>query len=296
LPPPVDEEIDGAEEVEIADEGTAEPEGAADPGEKKPEVIDPAEHRRLQAELKAEKANAKTERARAKEADIAARYWNEQAKAGGGRKEPAVEAEPEPDIDLVDVITKDGIKGLDRALAKLGYVKQSDVDSKIGATRAQIASESAVLSKYPDLADNNSPLFAKTAEIYNQLRQDPDMARSSRLMEIAARTASAELAKGGDTRSKRRGAPEPEDQVDDDFEGEESPEEARAARIARQSGDRGRRESRSDNAPEELSPLQKRLVQNLRNAGADITEAGYKQRALSGKISRSGTPTQRRAA
>src|ERR1051325_9790833 len=188
-------EIDDSDGVET---DPPEPEPTKEPADQgKVAEVYPAEHARLKPDLNAQTAVAKVERARAKEADTAARYWNEQAKAGGGKK-PEAAPEPEDDIDLVDVITKDGIKGLDRALAKLGYAKQADVKAEIGATRAQISTEAAVLAKYPDLSDNGSPLFKKTAEIFNQLRQDPDMAKSPRLMEIAARTATAELAIRGD--------------------------------------------------------------------------------------------------
>lgn len=263
-------------------EGADDKDGKKKPDEEPP--VDRAEFKRVQKELKAE-------RARAKESSDAARYWSEQAKQGARK----AEAKPEPDeieeIDVVNELTANGAKGLDKVLRTLGYAKQSDVRQEISATRTQISAETAVLSKYPDLADESSPLFAKTAEIYNQLRSDSHMAKSPRLMEIAARTASAELALGAG-RGQRRG----QARSDDDEGGGRETDDDRAARIARQSGDRGRRESRKDSESDELTSLQKRMIQNFQNAGAKITEDGYKKRAQSGTIQMGGIRGARRAA
>src|SRR5207253_1683931 len=137
--------------------------------------------------------------------------------------EPAAPVKEE-EIDLVAEITQHGAKGLEKVLGKLGYAKKAEVAQVINSTRTQITTEAALLANYPELGNDASPLFQKTAEIFNQLKSDPDMARSPKLMEIAARTAAAELkleAGNGTGRSRRAVSPpieNDEEAVDDDAE------------------------------------------------------------------------------
>ena len=252
------EEVDQVAEPEPpAAEQTPEEKAAADAAK----VVDPAEFKRVQKELRAE-------RARAKESDETARYWAEQARNGGARP-PAAAAPPAEDtlddVDLVDIITTKGAKGLGEVMGRMGYVKRSEVAQDINASRAASNSEAAVLAKYPDLADNGSPMFERTAEIWNLLRTDPHMAKSDNLMMIAARTASAELGLSVDQpRSRRR---EPDDDYDQELD--------RTERIARQSGDRGSRPSRT--GPEELSQAQKTMVRKFQDATPTSTKSDMRR-------------------
>lgn len=267
------EEVDEIVEPEKADK-TADKDGdkPADKTADKP-AVDP-EIKRLQKENKALQG-------RVREADSAAGFWKGKADTAPAKPADKPAADNLDELDLVDIITTKGAKGLAEVMTRLGYAKRSDIELQISSTRNQISAEAAVLAKYPDLADSNSPLFEKTAEIFNQLRQDPHMAESDNLMLIAARTAAAELGLSNDnTRGQRRAAPK----ADED-------EDERSERIARQSGDRGRRPAGQDRA-EELSPLQKRMVQKFRDAGAEITEEGYKKRAMGG-VRMGGVPTHR---
>lgn len=269
---PLIEEVD--EIVEPAAGTTAKPEGAdpdAPSGKGPAVVVDPAEFKRVSKELKAE-------RARAKESEETARYWAERARAQPAQRVEEPEAEKIDDIDLVDIITTRGAEGLREVLSRMGFAKREELIAEVVATRGAERAEEVVLKKYPDLADNSSPLFKKTAEIWNQLKQDPDMARSQNLMMIAARTAAAELGLKADARGGPRRSPEVDEY--DDYDDEDEIEHAE--RVGRQAGDRGVRPSRGNGQVEELSHMQKTLVRKLQDAGADIDEERYRKRAQAG--------------
>jgi hypothetical protein len=267
-------------EVEApADPAGGDPPEGADTGDKggATDKVDP-EVKRLQRELKAER------RLRA-ESQQSERYWAEQARNGAPKAEAGdPEPEPEPDIDVVSELSTNGVKGLETVLKKLGYVKAKDVDTRIATTRAEITDQARLFQSYPDLQNEASPLFKATARIYNQLKGDPTLARSPKLIEIAARTAKAELG----AMSARRRTPETDlsaelsgDEFDEDLGDDELDEEQeRTARVARQAGDRGRRGQRSE--PETLSPEQKRMVAAFASVGAPVTEDGYRKRAQAG--------------
>jgi hypothetical protein len=268
---------DVLEEIDEATEETPEPteaEAAAAAAEAaKAAIVDPAEFKRVQRELKAERTSRK-------ESDATARYWAEKARSAPEKAQAAEKEDDLSDVDLVEQITTHGAKGLDTVLRRLGYAKTSEVRAEIGSTRAQITSEATLMAQYPELADDQSPLFHATASIYNSLKGDPEFkGAGSKLIAMAARTAKAELKlKGGDGRGNRRGAPVDELDPDDEAfeEDEETPEQARAARTARQAGDRGRRAT--GGAPT-LSPGEKAMVAKFKAAGAEITEEGYLRRA-----------------
>lgn len=287
----MDPEIEEQELEEVDQVEDVEPEAAVDPNAPPPPpvVIDPAEHKRAQKDLAAA-------RRQAKESDETARYWAEQARNTPVRQ-PAPEPEKEDDfsdVDLVDLITTQGAKGLATVIERMGYAKKADVQAEIVATRSGIAAENALMSQYPELADDQSPFFLATAKIYNQLKADPAMANSPNLINYAARTAKAELALRNDGgRGGRRAAPPAEE---DDFEEELTPEEQRAARAGRQNGDRGRRDSRGAGPQGDvLSPMQADIVRKFQSVGAPLTEESYRRHAKAG-VRMGGVPTRGRAA
>ena len=248
------------------------------PDKKNPEQEEIA---RLQRELK-------TERRSRSEFQKAAEFWTRQAQSGPAK--PAATPEPEAPkvtVDLVDALTTGDHTAIAKAMREMGFVSKHEVQAEIAATRSQITAESQLLNKYPDLADDQSEFFKLTGTIYNELASDPAMAKSGKLVEVAARMAKGEL--GGST-SRRTPAPLSDDDPDED------PEEDRARRVSRQSGDRGRHSTRqgNDGESEVLSAMQKSIVQRLRNAGADITEESYAKRAKAG-VRMGGLPTTRRA-
>jgi hypothetical protein len=189
-------------------------------------------------------------------------------------------------VDLVDALTNGDHKAIAQAMREMGFVSAAEVQREIAATRQQITAESKLFSSYPDLQDDKSEFFARTGEIYNELASDPQMAKSGKLVEVAARMAKAEL---GSAAPRRRAAESVDDPEDD-------PEEERARRVSRQSGDRGRNSTRqgSDGESEVLSAIQKDIVRRLRSAGANITEEAYAKRAKAG-VRMGGLPTSRRS-
>jgi len=273
-------DLENQQEEEIISPGAIgaperEPEPGKEPADKKAaEVIDPLEFRRVQKEVK-------TLRGRVRESEESAQFWAEQAKAGGGTGKSAAEPdpEPEPDIDLVSEITTNGVKGLETVLARLGYAKRDDIHREIGATRAEITEQSRLLQEYPELGDEQSEFFQETAKVYNQLKTDPIMAKSPKLIAIAARMAKAEMG----TPARRRAAPAahaPDDDYEDDYREDPPPRDREAERVARQSGDRGRRSERTE--PQVLDAGQKAIVRAFQAAGAPVTEESYAKRANAG--------------
>lgn len=287
------EALDGLEPIDQIAPGQA-PEPAAQPEKKKDD--DPIR------ELRDEFKSIKRELAETRED---AKYWREQANRGG-RATPEPEAEPEPepdlgDLDLTEVVTANDSKGLVSALKKLGFVSRKEVEAEIAQKTGQLTHEAKLYSEFPDMQDDASELFQRTAEIHQDLCRDPDMAKSKRLIETATKMAAAEL--GIEPRSTRRARPSESDRTprrerveDSDRRGDYEDEEERVSRVRAQQGVRGRtpgRKAENPDATEELSPTQKTIVQRLRDAGANITEEGYAKRALRG-ISMSGLPPARR--
>ncbi len=226
----------------------------------------------------------------------AAEHWAHMAQASPKPAAPAAptpEPEPKITVDLVDALTNGDHKGVRQALREMGFVSQEEVNRTIAETRAQITRETQILQQYPELANEGSEFFKRTGQVYNELASDPSLKNSPRLVEMAARIAKAELGTGDDTRTtRRRTAREPEPEPDEaDFE---ELEEERAARISRQTGDRGRAPARRDqDQPEELSAMQKTIVRKLQEAGAPIDEEKYRNRATRG-VRMGGLPTFRR--
>lgn len=226
-------------------------------------------------------------------------------------KEEAPDAEDEEvttSVDLTEAITAGDHKAVKKALREMGFVDAREVDSRVSkATKQSIAStarDQKLYRDYPDLADNKSEFFQLTSEIYNDLaRRDPALKGSQALAEIAAEIAEQRMGDGGGKRkpaaSKWRAAADEEiefesnDDDDDEDEDEGDEERERVERVRRQSGDRGRRPQRSAEPGEEsLDAVQKSIVAKLKAAGGDISEDGYKKRALKG-VRMSGMPTRR---
>jgi len=293
----VDEEIlDDSQAVVTGEPGAEEQpdeEAAAAAAAAKPAVVvDPAEFKRIRADLKAE-------RTARRESDETARYWAEQARNAPVKAEPAAPADDLSDVDLVEAITANGVAGLDGVLKRLGYTKRDELREEVATATRKSSSETQLMREYPDLENQQSELFQATAVIYNSLKADPEFkGAGQKLIAIAARTAKAEMAlkKGDGGRSQRRAAPRSDDHFDDEendnFE-DETPEEARAARADRQAGDRGRRDSRGPAGGDDtLNEDQRRMVANFQRVGADLSEATYKKHAKAG-VRMGGVPTRR---
>lgn len=225
----------------------------------------------------------KTLRGRVSEAEHNSQFWHNKAQgAGGGAKAAAVEEEAEPaplSEDIVDALASGDTRRISKLFGEMGFVKQSEVDKAITSTRAQITEEAKLYGEYPDLQDKNSDFFKSAAAHYNDLAKDPAMAKSPKLIEVAARLAQADM--GG-----REETPAPRRRDDDDAD--------RVRRVASQSGDRGTKSSRTRDADnQDLSPAQANLIAKFQAAGSSLTVENYKKQANAG-VRMSGLPRGRR--
>jgi hypothetical protein len=273
--------FDPADTAELL-EAPETPEVKADAPEKpagdKPQVSD--RERDLSRQLK-------EERQARKQAEEGMRHWYDRAAGAAAPREPEAKPEPEPEIDVIELLTTKGQKGLDEyidnRMKKAGVARSADVDAKINRTRAEVTQEAQLVAKYPDLTDESSEFYQTTLEVYKEMAKDPVIAKSPALLETAAKMAARQL--GVETKPARRAARQAEDEPDD-------AERDRVARVGRQSGDRGARQRREPEDENELSGMQKSVIAKFKAAGADITEDGYKKRAQGG-IQMSGLPTRR---
>jgi hypothetical protein len=212
-------------------------------------------------------------RARVSEAEDNVKFWHgKAAQTPKAAKVEEDEAEDKPlSSDLVDAISSGDKKLVQKLFREMGFVSAREVDNKIGQTRAQITEESKLYGKYPELQDNTSEFFKSAAAHYNDLASDPTLAKSPKLIEIAAKLAAAEL--GGDEevtpKPKRREA------ADDE-------ESDRVRRVSTQTGPRGgvkARETADNNA---LSAAQANIVKKFQAAGSSLTVEGYTKQAQAG--------------
>lgn len=258
-------------------------------GDKKPEDATAKELRQIRQELKRERESRV-------EAEKASQYWQGQLR--GAERTPAPkQEEPEEDVDLVDLITKDGSKGFNRymekVLAKGGYVKKSEVEARIAQERSTIQYEASLLRQYPELENDDSPMFEQTKKEYAALiKDDPALAKSPATMRMAAKLAAAELKGTGKGRQT--------DDFDDEYEAprrsrrddDAEDEDDRVRRVSSQQGVRGRRPSAQREGSDELTGIQKSIIARIQEAGGNVTEESYKKRAAAG-ISMSGLPGRR---
>ncbi len=192
-----------------------------------------------------------------------AEYWRGKAEGKAG----AANAEPEEDEeeitvedDLVDAISSNDATRVAKALKSMGFVREKDVRQTIASTRAAMTAEAKLIQQFPDLADESSEFYEATKKHYRELvKEDPALAQSPATLKTAARMAQLELGEAA------------------------TAEESRAARVSRQAGGRTVRATAGSKAGnQDLSPAQRRIIENLRAAGADISEEGYRKRATGG--------------
>jgi hypothetical protein len=213
------------------------------------------------AALQAEIERLKAENA---EKDTAARYWHDAAQKAAKNPEKAAApakaaaTEDEEDVDPIELLSKEGSKGLDKLLAKRGFVRADDVDKKI-ETRAQvIATENALANEYPDLKDSNSEFFKATAGHYKGL-VDAGMPQHL-AMKFAAEKAELEGYKSGKRLTK-------------------ADKEEREARAKAQAGDKGSRKAEETEESSDLDAFQKYICEQM-----EISPEQYKKRAKDGVV------------
>jgi hypothetical protein len=198
------------------------------------------------------------------EKDRAIEFWQE--KATKAAPAPKAEAEePEEDPDLLDVVTGQGVKGLEKILEKKGFVRRADVDATVQAKAAELAKERELMETYPELSNRNSEFFKTTAMHYGTLLKagvSPAVA-----MELSAEKTALTFLREGKMKTPQQESEERKTRR----------EEERRARINAQGGDKGVRTPQASEEDEELTPEQKHIARAM-----GITEEAYKARAAKG--------------
>lgn len=262
------------------------PEGGGEPDKKAAEE-DPRDK-----QIKELRRQLRGKDKRIREVEDSERTWAERARGRAEKaedREPAKPAEEEPDLDVIEALTNEGAKGLDKVLKKLGYARVEEIDAKIERTRAHMTRDAHLIARYPDLAKEDSPFFEAAAKRYEQLAQNKGVKESGMLMELAAELAEGDLgvrrkAASGDRRREREPDPDDDDLDRDEGDDDQEPEDKRVERVRAQAGSRGRGATRERVDDDELTPLQKRLAQRF-----GISEDAYRKRAKSG-VQMSGLP------
>jgi hypothetical protein len=258
-------------------------------------------------------------RDRIREGEENAKFWHDQAK-GATRPAPVeATPEPEPEMtdaeveailgktfsgdesaqQVVDDLSEKGIAALkkrgvvtsDQALALVRRAMavtearanrriDETVRREVGNARRDLDRDADMYQQFPDLRDQKSELFQRTARIYQaEVAEDPKLKTSHRALLLAAKQAEQEmeiedLRKG---RSGRRGAEE--ESGPEMFELTDQPAPtSRERRIAAQSGDRGggARRQPMQESPDTLSREQRNIISRFNADGQDtISEADY---------------------
>ena len=243
------------------------PPAAAPPAAAPPAAAPPAA---TADDLAAIRKELDTLKSRNQELERTAQFWFDKASKGG---QPAEKKDDPPadDVDLLDVITTKGSKGLDEVLEKRGFVRADQVDSKIETRAQQLVRENALVEKYPDLKNHDSDFFKATAENYAALKKQG--VSETMAMEMAAERTELKFLREGKLKTKAQATEEDKQRR----------EEERQARIRAQSGDRGGRPSEASEDDEELTAEQKHIAAQM-----GITEESYKARAKKGVAIRGG--------
>ena len=200
------------------------------------------------------------------------RYWAERAAASTQQPddedqgdEPELIEDDNPDR-FVEDLSNEGVA----ALKKRGLLTREEAmelaakvaEKKISEATKRLETDAKIIREFPELQDEKSPLFQKTAEIFREMvAQDDTLKRSPNAMMLAARAARAELG------SATQPAPE-----------------SREERIARQAGGRGvPAGSRQTEDDDGLTDTQKRILSALNaDGGVQVTEEQYRARAREG--------------
>ena len=223
-----------------------------------------------------------------------ARFWHERATTAPKPEAPKPETKAVDPAEFVELLTSKGPAAVEELIEKKlregGFVSKSEVEATIAAVRGQVTIEQQLERDYPDLADPTSDMFKETARQYQELVAGaPELKGKPIAMRTAAKLAEAAL--DLDPAEKPRRATSRREDVQDaeDVDTDAETREAERVRRVRSQGTPSRRARRDDTDDNELSPIQKSIVENLRNAGANITEEKLRKRieggtALSGRV------------
>ncbi|HWE51392.1 MAG TPA: hypothetical protein VG273_16490 [Bryobacteraceae bacterium] len=200
-------------------------------------------------------------RAQLTEKENAAQFWHDRAQQHAQPAKQDAAPAADDDVDILELITTKGSKGLDEYIAKKGFVRADEVDKRVNAKATAVQKEQELMGRYPGLKDRSSDFFKQTALHYGTLVKSG--VAESVAMEVAAERTELQLMRDGKIK--------PPTQQQEDREAE------RRRRAAAQAGDTGNRGQGGDEEDEELTSDQKQIVRAM-----GITEESYKERAKKG--------------
>jgi hypothetical protein len=204
-------------------------------------VIPPADNGAEIAALRSELAETKR----------AAEFWSTRAtQASAPPPAAAKEEAAEEEVDLLDVLSTQGVKGFNKVLKSLGYASKAEVDAAVNSKAAQLSAEAELIDSYPDLRKRDSEFFRATAEAYGNLKKQG--VPEALAMKLGAQQAELDGYKSGKTKTVGQTAAEKES--------------ARLARIKAQGGDRGSRVAVTEDDDDELNDDNQAAIRQLADA------------------------------
>ena len=183
-----------------------------------------------------------------------AQFWFEKAKGGATAEPPKPREEPEGEVDLLELITTQGTKGLTAYLKKQGLATRGEVESLVNTRAAQLTTEQQLLTQYPDLGDKKSDFFQTTAGHYGELKKEG--VPEATAMRLAAQMTEMDGIQAGTIKTKT--------QREADAKAER--EADRRARANAQAGDRGGRSPQNVEEDDTLDADEEAACRNLAEA------------------------------
>jgi hypothetical protein len=205
-------------------------------------------------DLTALRAQLDTLKAQIAEQQRTTEYWYREAKNRGEQPAAATAQVPQAgdDVDLLEVVTTQGAKGLDKVISDRGYVRKTDVEAMIETRAAQMTKEVELVGRFPDLKNQQSDFFKETARAYGEFKNQGVPQHLA--MEMAAERVALVFMEAGKLKTRSQASEETA----------ATREATRRARAAAQEGDRGNRAPGAGEADDgELSPEQQKIALSM---------------------------------
>jgi hypothetical protein len=228
---------------------------AATPSGAAPPVAAPAEDvAALKARIAALEGETTTLKTTNTEHQRNAQFWYEKARGGATVDPPKPKEEPDAEVDLLELITTQGTKGLTAYLKKQGLATRDQVESLVNTRAAQLTTEQQLLTQYPELGDKKSEFFQTTAGHYGELKKEG--VPEATAMRLAAQMTEMDGIQAGTIKTKaQRTADEKAEREAD-----------RRARANAQAGDRGGRTPQAAEEDDTLDADEEAACKNLADA------------------------------
>ena len=234
-----------------------------------PPAVDPnvAAMAVLQQQIDALKADNERERTRATEQEANTKYWFEKANGQAKAETPIEPIDEEPEIDPIELMSRDGSKGFKTLAQKGGLATTAQVQRMIEERAQQITVEAQLTKDFPQITDTKSDFFKQTSVEYGELTR-AGVPHIVAMRQAASNVKLAMLESGKLT---------PQKEIDE-----------RESRAAAAGGDRSRGAGKGkvagDEESDELSDLQKTICLEM-----GVSEKSYKERAKAGVVYTGGT-------